>query len=131
MKLITRETDYAVRALVFIAKEKKRIVSVTELVKALKIPRPFLRKLLQVLNREGVLRSYKGNKGGFLLARSASNIFLTDLMKIFQGPLELNECIFKKKICPNRGDCILRNKVGSIERRVISELGNIAINNLL
>ena len=56
MKLITRDTDYAVRALVFIAKQKEEIVSVRDLVEKLKIPKPFLRKILQLLNKKGLLK---------------------------------------------------------------------------
>ena len=41
MKLITRDTDYAVRAIAFIAESEKEMVSTDELVKELKIPRPF------------------------------------------------------------------------------------------
>ena len=65
MKLITRDTDYAVRALCFIGQRQKRLISASELVANLKIPRPFLRKILQTLNREGILNSYKGKGGGF------------------------------------------------------------------
>ncbi len=131
MKLITRDTDYAVRALCFIAKRKKDIVSVTELVKKLRIPRPFLRKILQILNTRGLLESYKGQGGGFKLARSAKKIFLVDLIEIFQGPFKLNECFFKRTICPHRRDCSLKEKIDSIERHVVSELKSITIASLL
>ena len=67
MKLITRDTDYAIRAITYMAKHKESRVSVKELVKNLKVPRPFLRKILQVLDKKGLLRSYKGKGGGFLL----------------------------------------------------------------
>ena len=98
MKLLSRNTDYAVRALCYIANEKKRIVSVTELVKALKIPRPFLRKILQTLNREGILESHKGVGGGFKLARRSGSINLVELIEAFQGPFKANECFFKKSL---------------------------------
>ena len=52
MKLLTRDTDYAVRALLAMA-GKKSIVSVADLVAALKIPGPFLRRILQRLARRG------------------------------------------------------------------------------
>ncbi len=131
MKLITRNTDYALRAVCFIAKKKNKIVSVPELVKALKIPRPFLRKLLQVLNKEGILRSHKGLGGGFLLGRPANRILLVDLIKVFQGKLKLNECFLKKMPCPSTGTCILRKKIINIERYVIRELDSITIASLL
>jgi len=131
MKLITRDTDYAVRALCFIARHDKEIVSVSEIVKDLKIPRPFLRKILQVLNKEGLLTSYKGQGGGFMLAVTPRKIFLTDLIKIFQGQLKLNECIFKKKICPHKNICALKKRIDTMERYVARELGSVNIASLL
>ncbi len=131
MKLITRDTDYAVRALMFIAQSKRKIVPVPVLVGRLKIPRPFLRQILQVLNKKHILKSYKGLNGGFELAVPPKQIFVADLIKIFQGPFRLNECIFKKKICPHKNICTLRARINSIESEVISQLGSITIASLL
>ncbi|KPK98224.1 MAG: hypothetical protein AMJ95_05130 [Omnitrophica WOR_2 bacterium SM23_72] len=133
MKLITRDTDYAVRALCFMARRqgRDRVVSVSQLVKALKIPKPFLRKLLQVLNKKKILASSKGVGGGFTLARSADKIFLTDLMKIFQGTFKLNECFFKGVPCRNVRTCPLRKKIMRLEGMVRRELESITIASLL
>ena len=111
MKLLTRDTDYAVRALCFIAKDKERVISVNELVKKLHVPRPFLRKVLQILHKKGILYSFKGQGGGFSLAMPPDKISITDLIKIFQASLKLNECMLKKKICPNRKTCSLKRKM--------------------
>ena len=131
MKLITRDTDYAIRALAFIAKQKQEIIPVSQLVKCLKIPRPFLRKILQILNKQGLLSSHKGQGGGFRLLISPHRIFLLDLMEIFQGPVKLNECIFKKRVCPNIKTCKLKKKIDSIQRYVIAELKDIRLASLL
>lgn len=131
MKLITRDTDYALRALCFMVRYKKAITSVSTLVKELKIPRPFLRKILQVLNKKGILKSYKGGGGGFILGLTPSKIFLVDLIEIFQGPLKLNECFFKKLSCPNMKTCALRKKIDTIERYVVSKLKSITIASLI
>lgn len=131
MKLITRDTDYALRAVCFIAKRHPQLVAASELVERLLIPRPFLRKLLQVLSREKVLRSYKGAGGGFQLGRKPENIFLVDLVRIFQGRLKLNECFFKKLSCPNKKNCALRKKIQSIENYVVKELNSITVASLL
>ena len=131
MGLINRDTDYAVRALCFISRYKDRLVSVSELVKELKMPRPFLRKILQVLNKEGILKSHKGKRGGFRLNCSVEKIFLVDLIEAFQGPLRLNECIFKKKICPDREVCVLRMRISAIEEHVVSELKTITLASLM
>jgi Rrf2 family protein len=131
MKLITRDIDYALRALIFIAQRKEKIVSVSELVAALKIPRPFLRKILQILHKKGVLKSYKGFGGGFLLAKPAKKIFLVDLIEAFQGEFSLNECLFKKMPCSGIATCVLRKKIDSIEGYVVSRLKSITIASLL
>ncbi len=131
MKLITRNTDYAMRALCYIAKQGKGSVSAAEMVAALKIPRPFLRKILQTLSSEGLLRSVKGQGGGFSLARSREKILLTDLIRIFQNTIQLNECIFKKRICPNRSVCVLKKEIDAIEQDVLQRLGRISIASLV
>jgi Rrf2 family protein len=131
MKLISRNTDYAVRAVCYIARQDKRIVSVAELVKALEIPRSFLRKILQVLNKKKILISNKGSGGGFKLVRKEEKIFLLELMEAFQGPFKLNECMFKKELCPNRKFCWLKNKIDIIEDMVLSELSTMTIDSIL
>jgi len=131
MKLITRNTDYAMRALCYIATQEAPSVSAAEVVAALKIPRPFLRKILQVLSGEGLLRSTKGQGGGFSLARPREQILLTDLIRIFQNTIQLNECVFKKKICPNRSTCVLKKEIDSIERDALKRLHGITIASLV
>ena len=127
MKLITRDTGYAIMALIFIARRKNKIVSVSELVRHLKIPKPFLRKILQTLNRKGLLHSHKGKGGGFVLSTSPDKILLIDLIQIFQGEIRLNECIFRKRICPKIKTCKLKRRIDSIQDYVISKLEDISL----
>ena len=133
MRLITRNTDYAIRALCFIAQngKEKEIISAAELVRKLKIPRPFLRKILQILNKRGILSSRKGLGGGFSLAIPPKNIFLIDLIETLQGSLKLTECIFKKRICSDIKTCVLKKKIGALERYMTSELKAITLASLL
>jgi len=131
LKLITRNTDYAVRALCCIVEQKQEVISAEQLVKSLEMPRPFLRKILQTLNKEGLLNSSKGKGGGFALAVSPEKITLTDVMKIFQGPIRLNECKFKKSDCPYISDCLLKKKIDEIEKEVIAKLKAITIASII
>lgn len=131
MKLITRDTDYAIRSLAYMAMHKDEIVNVASLMAQVKIPKPFLRKILQILTKGGILLSYKGIGGGFKLRKEASSIHITDIMEVFQGPVSLNECFFKKKICPGRSTCPLKKKIDKIERYVASELRAITVKDLI
>lgn len=131
MKLITRNTDYAVIALRYICRNKGRVISVNDLTRESGIPRPFLRTILQVLSQRKLLKSFKGKGGGFMLASRPQKIFLVDLIEIFQGPFVLNECIFKKKLCPDRYHCALKRKINDIEEKVVTKLKAITLASLL
>ena len=131
MKLITRDTDYAIRAIAYIAGKEGDIVTVTELIAKLNAPKPFLRKALQRLNKGRIVRSNKGRGGGFSLARSPKRIRIMDIIEIFQGPFLINECFFRKQICPNRKRCLLKKKIDIIGAHVAKELKAITIGDLL
>jgi len=131
LKLITRDTDYAIRALCYMAREKNKLVSVSELVDQTCIPKPFLRKILQILNKKGMLKSYKGIGGGFQLKVIPQEMSLLDLIQIFQGPFQISEHTFKNKICPHTKRCRLKKKIDIIEKSVISELKKITLASLI
>lgn len=130
MKLITRNTDYALRAICYIAKQDK-VVTVTELVRVLGVPRQFMRKILQQLSKKQILESYKGQGGGFKLKFLPEKIFIIQIMRIFQGPVGLNGCFLKKDICPNKGKCVLRKKIRVIENNALRQLRQISIASLV
>lgn len=131
LNLLNRDSDYALRALAYIAGKKGEPVSVKEITEELNIPRAFLRKSLQTLNLKGILFSKKGKNGGFTLARKASDISLKDVIEAFQGDFSLNECLLKKEICPERDRCILRKKIKKIEELVEKELQSTDIGSLM
>ncbi|MBN1406072.1 MAG: Rrf2 family transcriptional regulator [Candidatus Omnitrophica bacterium] len=131
MKLITRNVDYCIRSLVYMAACKKDIVCAEEMARHLNMPRPFLRKILQVLHKKGMLKAYKGKNGGFKLAVNPKKIFLLDLITAFHGPIKVVEHLFKKKCCPFTECCIVKKKMDKIEKYVISELKDITIYSLV
>ncbi|PIQ87084.1 MAG: hypothetical protein COV73_03805 [Candidatus Omnitrophica bacterium CG11_big_fil_rev_8_21_14_0_20_43_6] len=130
MKLITRNTDYALRAICYIAKQKK-VIAVSELVRGLGVPRPFMRKILHRLSQKKILVSYKGQAGGFKLNLPPQKIFIIQIMQVFQGKVGLSRCFLKKDICPNKGKCILRKKINVIENNVLTQLRQINIASLI
>ena len=131
MNLIARNTDYAVRSLSFIAKRPKEIVTVRDLVKELKIPRPFLRKILQDLSSAGILNSFKGKGGGFKLVKAPERIGLSEVIETFQGPIKLQDHFFKKGTCKNMKTCLLKKKLDVIEKDVIAKLNSITIASIM
>jgi Rrf2 family protein len=127
MKLINRDTDYAIRALVHLQRTSRGSISAGRLVTELHMPRAFARRLLQVLSREGILRSRPGLGGGYAFNKNPEKINLRDLVEIFQPGFSETRCLFKKKICGNIASCLLRKKIRGIEKKVLDELAAVSI----
>ncbi len=131
MNLLNRDTDYAVRALCEMARRPDDRVTVSELYPLLKVPRPYLRRILQTLARVGMLVSSRGKGGGFRLQRAPADIPLTAVIELFQGPFSLAECLFNGESCPNCATCPLRKTLKSIERDAVKTLRKTTIASLM
>ncbi|MEG0167854.1 MAG: Rrf2 family transcriptional regulator [Ruthenibacterium sp.] len=101
---ITQETDYAVRIVYCLAKcgVRRDARSISE---EMCISLRFSLKILGKLVTSGIVESYKGNRGGYELARSAAEITLKDVINAVEGPYRLSRCVGEDAIegCCNRG----------------------------
>ena len=115
MKLITKDVDYAVKTLKYMARSGDRTHTVAELSGELDISLAYLRKILQQLSKKGVVSSSKGKSGGFSLGRSPGDISLYDLVLTFQGQFKLSNCRAGEEPCPEQTRCLVRKNVQEIE----------------
>jgi len=103
---VTREGDYGIRSILYLARQPlKRVSFVNEISEEYKIPRSFLAKILQKLVRAKIIRSYRGVKGGFSLAKHARDITVLDVLEAIEGKLSLNICVTDKKKCAFSKHC--------------------------
>ena len=131
MKLVTKKIHYAIKALLYIAKNPTRVVSVNELVKKLNMRKAFLRRILQVLSKEGILRSLKGSGGGFLLNIKPDKIHVIDIVSIFRDDTDIFSCLFARDICPQPSRCLLMQEMKKIETQLNKALRRLTIEKLL
>jgi len=97
---ITRQADYAVRAVLYLAKiGPKTRAATSQIAQEQKIPPSFLAKIVSQLSVAGLLQTSRGARGGVSLARSPEQISLLDVIEAIDGPILLNECV------ANQGDC--------------------------
>ena len=88
MLSITTKSPYAVRALTELARSGgDGPVPIGELARRRDIPVQFLEQLFATLRRAGILRSQRGVKGGYLLARDPSEITVLEVVELLDGPL--------------------------------------------
>ncbi|NTV99636.1 MAG: Rrf2 family transcriptional regulator [Chlorobiaceae bacterium] len=131
MKVLTKKTDYAIRALLMLAESKDRYVSAKTISLDQEIPYQFLRGLLQELIRLGHIVSREGAQGGFMISRDPEEIRVKQLIEGFQGQVQVSECMFRKQVCANRAKCVLRHEIMRIEQVVNNEFDKITIGSLL
>jgi Rrf2 family transcriptional regulator, cysteine metabolism repressor len=93
VKLTTR-SEYGLLALVHLARcEKDVFVRVQDIAEAQRIPQRFLEQILLVLNRAGYVKSLKGQKGGYRLAKAPREITLAEVIRLFDGALAPTESV--------------------------------------
>ncbi|NTU97633.1 MAG: Rrf2 family transcriptional regulator [Chlorobiaceae bacterium] len=131
MKVLTKKTDYAIRALLMLAASNGRYLSAKAISDEQDIPYQFLRGLLQELIRLGHVVSKEGARGGFMISRDPDEIRVKQLIEAFQGKVQVSECMFRKQICANRAKCVLRHEIMRIEEVVNNEFERITIGSLL
>lgn len=131
MKIINREIGYAISTLCYMFAKKDNIVTAGHLAKQFNLSRPFLRKILQKLNLAGILNSYKGKKGGFKISLPAEQIFLIDLITIFQGPVQLSGCHTRNKKCPLIENCPIQEDLDRLEQKLVSHLSKISLKSII
>jgi Rrf2 family protein len=129
--LVTRETDYAVRTVLYLARNKDRLISVTEIADAMQIPKSFLAKLLQRLVKSNLLKSSRGVNGGFQLARKPSEVTLLMIMEAMQGPAGINICAIDSMRCSLSSSCSIHPVWVDIRKEVEKRLNKVTIAKLI
>ena len=131
MKVLTKKTDYAIRALLMLGSKRGEYVSAKTISKDHEIPYQFLRGLLQEMIRHDLIVSKEGAQGGFMMKKEPDEIPVAQLIEIFQGKVQVSECMFRKQICANRSRCVLRHEIMRIEQVVNREFDNLTIGKLI
>ena len=91
---ITRQADYAVRAVLYLSRmgDNQRAAT-SKVAQAQRIPPSFLAKIISQLSIAGLLRTSRGARGGVTLARAPKDITLLEVVEAIDGPIMLNECV--------------------------------------
>ncbi|GAB4389810.1 MAG: Rrf2 family transcriptional regulator [Thermodesulfovibrionales bacterium] len=119
---VTRLSDYAIRCVLYLSRNGGRLASVGEIAESMYVPKNFLAKILQKLVKAGIVKSTRGAKGGFQLARQASEISLLDVLEAVQGPTAVNVCAIDSRQCGLSSTCAVHPVWVSIREMIEREL---------
>jgi Rrf2 family protein len=109
--MLSKRSKYAIKALLALADhERGEPVRIVDLAHEEQIPPKFLELILLGLKNQGILQSRKGKGGGYLLARDPADIFLGQIVRMFDGPLAPVPCASQTAYvacadCPDEAVC--------------------------
>ena len=110
VKVSTRG-DYASRALLSLAlhAEREGPTSVRDIAERTGLPQPYLEQILLALKGAGLVRSKRGVGGGYVLARSPSEITLGEIVSAVDGPIVVGDfgLPHQEGACEHEGQCVL------------------------
>jgi Rrf2 family protein len=128
--LITRETDYAIRATLYLAKQETSSlpVSTAELSEEMAIPYRFLRKIVSKLVGAGLIVSRRGKGGGLTLAKSPSEITLMQIIRtVDPGAVLLNRCLSDVEGCSRSTYCGIHAELDRMQKQLDQGLSSVTL----
>jgi Rrf2 family protein len=90
---LSRKSDYALRALVTLAEQPGRVISIRELAEVNDVPRRFLEHIMLEMKAKGIVRSIAGRVGGFELAQPPEHITMGRIVRLFDEMLAPIPCV--------------------------------------
>jgi Rrf2 family protein len=125
---LTRAADYGARGALYLARQPRdRVVLVGEIARAEGVPESYLAKIFQSLARAGLVRSHRGARGGFSLARPAAEITLRQIIEAIEGPLALNRCLDPREGCECSPTCPIYGRLAAVQERLVASLDAITL----
>jgi Rrf2 family protein len=129
---ITRQADYAVRAVLYLSRMGNNQRAATSTVaKEQSIPPSFLAKIISQLSIAGLLHTSRGARGGVTLAREPKEITLLEVIEAIDGPIQLNECVGENATCTFDHDCPLRPVWCEAQEQLVNRLKGTNFEQLL
>jgi Rrf2 family protein len=129
---ITRQADYAVRAILYLARTNgSQRAATSQVAQEQHIPPSFLAKIISQLSIAGLLHTSRGARGGVTLARAPKDITLLEVIEAIDGPIMLNECVGDSSTCTFDEDCPLRPVWCEAQNELVTRLKSTNFEQLL
>ena len=127
----SRKTDYAVHALMILARNKSQELSVKELADLENVSSSYLAKVMQKLSAAGIVSSAEGKKGGYTLANDAEKINLAQIMGLFEAEDNVFECVDDIRGCSIKDKCKIHSIFESAYQKMLAELEQTTIKDII
>jgi len=131
MKLSTR-TRYGIRAILELAESYRQgPLQLKIIAQHQDISAKYLEQIIAMLRSGGFVKSIRGAKGGYILAKAPNQIKLSDVFDCLEGRVTTVECIEDEDYCARVADCVARQLWVRVQEAIDSVLQSITLQDLL
>jgi len=135
--MLSKKTKYGLKALAFLANQKDRKpIAIAQIAAHENISQKFLESILLTLRRTGYLGSKKGKGGGYYLIKDPSEIPMTTVMRVLEGPIAMVSCVslnFYEKCddCPDEQSCSVHKLMLKVRDSALEVYRNTTLADLM
>lgn len=135
--MLSKKTKYGIKALTFIARRpSNEPVQIATIAESENISQKYLESILLTLRKSGFLGSKKGKGGGYYLLKGASEIKMSAVMRILEGPIAMVPCVslnFYEKCddCPDENECAVHNLMIEVRDSTLNIFNNTSLADLI
>jgi len=127
----SKKTDYAIHALMILAKRPNQDLSVEEIAEIENVSSSYLAKVMQKLSGVGIVSSSEGKKGGYSLAKKPQKIDLASIVKILEEDENVFDCVDDVHGCDIRDRCKIHSIFTKAYKKMLNELSKTNIKDIL
>lgn len=128
---INRQTDYAIRVILALAKQgDEALLSTSHIQQEMLIPKALSLRVVAELAKGGFVVTFPGRDGGLKLARPAAQINLRQVVTYFENNFTVSECLHGGDTCPFDHSCPVRCRWARLQALILKELENTTFGEL-
>jgi len=131
MMELTRKGEYAIRGIVYLAgRPIDKVCLLSDIAAAVDVPPTFLAKIFQQFSKMGLVKSFRGTGGGFMLGRLPEKITLLEVVEAVEGPIIPNRCVGTPADCERSGTCNVHPVWMRVQEEVRGALAGVTLKEL-
>lgn len=124
---LSRRGDYAVRAVLVLARSEADVTTAASLAAATAVPASFLPQVMGDLVRAGLVANRRDRRGGYRLARPADAIRLLDVIEAVEGDGRRRTCVIRGGPCRREAACDVHDAFAGAEAATFAVLGSVSL----
>ncbi|MDX1569764.1 MAG: SUF system Fe-S cluster assembly regulator [Xanthomonadales bacterium] len=130
MLRLSKLTDYAIMLLSVMAEDPEQVLSASELAGRAHLEQTTVAKILKILTKSGLIRSYRGVNGGYRPAVAPRDLSVADVIGAMEGPIGMTECSVTPGLCAQEAYCQVQKNWQRISLAVENALADVTLEDM-